>query len=187
MVSKWLLQSIALAPADFSTVDRHIRALSDILSLGSGIGLSEIWAGLSHHGTGTRDADKIRQLNTAARRLPLSANGTSFGVASMTAHEFHFLGLREDIFQLLALLTLPVALGDEEKAALDSLLRRLELVSAHVDAFILMLTSSVAFARCLDSGRRPFRRHRQPSLSDASAKPALIYRSSPDCGNTRRE
>lgn len=70
IVSKWLSQSISGAHAHFNAVDRHVTALSEVLSLSSGVGLSEIWSGLSHQGAGMRDADKIRQLDAAAQRIP---------------------------------------------------------------------------------------------------------------------
>lgn len=168
VISQWLLQYIAGAHADFSVVDRHVDALSEILSLNSGVGLSEIWASLSHRGASMRDTDKIRQLNAAAQRLPHAAKGKCVKSTAQTMTKVNLSGLREDIFQLLALLTLPVPLGDEERAVLDTLVLRLESVSTHLHN--VTHNPQLFRSNCPTSGRQ-----RQTTPPRSSTLPTLRF------------
>ena len=92
---------------------------------------------------------------------PAERRVCSLNAAALTATKTDLLDLRKDIFQLLALLTLPVPLGDEERAALGALIRRLEAVNTHLhDA-----THKSYFlpSDCPTSGPRKQRAPPQPS------------------------
>ncbi|GJE88492.1 midasin [Phanerochaete sordida] len=130
VVSQWLSQSIDTAPNNFTAVTTHVRALSEILALSSGTGLAEIWSGLTHRVSGSLDLDKISRLDATASRLPLGMNGR-----------------RQDIFQLIALLALPMPLDEENKDVLDALVSKLEewapdVWSAEVDHSVAAINPS---------------------------------------------
>lgn len=75
VASQWLSECLSEPHPGFTAIDRHVRALADVLSLTSGVGLPNIWVGMSHQTAGAQDSLKLRQLDAMAQRLPLTMQG----------------------------------------------------------------------------------------------------------------
>ena len=75
VVSRWLTECLSEPSALFASVKTHVNALADILLLASGLGLSEMWATMSHQVAGPKDDVKIRHLDSISQILPSSKQG----------------------------------------------------------------------------------------------------------------
>lgn len=109
----------------FSDVVSNIKQLRSLVSPRTGLGLLEIWTSLFHSHTTVQD--QVLELQQAAYALPLESQG-SFNHL-VCDYQYSFLPeLRNQILQLMALLTLHVVRSSEENAAMQSLLCQIEKV-----------------------------------------------------------
>lgn len=135
VISQWMSECFTGPHEEFSSVVVHVQALSDIVALTTGIGLPEIWSGLSHRVVGFKDLNKIQQLDLTLQQLPYSLKGKTCLIIGQTIF-MRTIGLRQEGFELVALMTLPVSLHAHDRKNLDDLALRLQkvgLLHYHMD------------------------------------------------------
>ncbi|KAI0693224.1 midasin [Cytidiella melzeri] len=106
--SRWLEDCLQDARPEFTVIQLHARALSEAVTLTSGLGLVEIWSSLSVSSVQDELVSKISTLDAVASMLPRE-----------------LIGLRGKIFDLMNLLALPRAMSFEEGQSVNALTNHL--------------------------------------------------------------
>jgi len=104
--SKWIAESIQGCSRDFLPLVDPARGLKDVVSLSSGLGITEIWSTLSVHRPICASLTDLRSLETIARDIDSTC-------------DVH--GPRMQIFQVMALRTLSTSPTDDERRNLAEL------------------------------------------------------------------
>ncbi len=96
VVSQLLHESLREPRQHLSEVLVSVQALSDMVALKSGLGMSEIWKALSAPNVSDADMTKLLQLDNAAVALPRDMQGKKSHVASrfkkLMPYQIHGLG-----------------------------------------------------------------------------------------------
>ncbi|THH00189.1 hypothetical protein EW026_g2318 [Hermanssonia centrifuga] len=116
VVSQLLHESLREPRQHLSEVLVSVQALSDMVALKSGLGMSEIWKALSAPNVSDADMTKLLQLDNAAVALPRDMQDT-----------------RPRILQLMAMSTLPMSYPQQDD--LDTLINKLQTqIPSHMEA-----------------------------------------------------
>jgi midasin len=75
VMSQWLSECFIESCCGFDVVEANVKSLADIIALTSGVGLSELWSGLSHRAVSIHDPVKVAELDIVSRHLPLALQG----------------------------------------------------------------------------------------------------------------